>query len=51
MDRVYQAEAAAVAGRYDARDGNGYYARQLAALDRLLPLARPHPLPRRGGGR
>jgi hypothetical protein len=51
VDRVYQAAAAAVAGRYDARDGNDYYTRQLAALDRLLALARPRPLPRRGGGR
>jgi hypothetical protein len=51
LDRVYFAEAAAVSARYDARNGNAYYARSLAELDELLTLARPHPLPRRGGGK
>jgi hypothetical protein len=51
LDRLYSAQAAAVAGRYDTRDGNDYYARQLADLDELLSLVRPHPLPRRGGER
>jgi hypothetical protein len=41
---VYRAQAAGVAARYDARDGNDYYARQLAGLDDLLELARPIPL-------
>jgi hypothetical protein len=49
LARVYRAEAAAVAARYDARDGNDYYARHLAGVDELPALARPHPLPRRGG--
>jgi hypothetical protein len=43
LERVYWEQAAAVAARYDARDGNDYYARQLAGLDQLLALARPHP--------
>lgn len=41
---VYRSEAAAVAARYDVRDGNNYYARQLTGLDGLLGLARPVPL-------
>jgi hypothetical protein len=51
LDRVYREQAAAVAARYDARDGNDFYARQLAGLDELLALARPHPLRGRGGER
>jgi len=51
LDRVYHAEAAAVAARYDARNGNDYYTRQLAGLTELEALARPHPLPSPGGGR
>jgi hypothetical protein len=51
LDRVYWEQAAAVGTRYDTRDGNDYYARQLASLDTLLALARPHPLHARGGER
>jgi hypothetical protein len=51
LDRVYWGQAAAVSTRYDTRDGNDYYARQLAGLDTLLALARPHPLRARGGER
>ena len=51
LERVYREQAVAVAARYDARDGNDYYARQLAGLDRLLALARPHPLRPRDGER
>lgn len=49
LDGVYFVQATGVAARYDARDGNNYYARLLAQLDNLLTLARPHPLARRGG--
>lgn len=51
LDRIYWEQAAAVAARYDARDGNDYYARQLAGIEELLALARPHPLRGRGGER
>jgi hypothetical protein len=51
LDRVYWEQAAAVAARYDARDGNDYYVRQLTGLEELLALARPHPLRARGGER
>lgn len=49
LDRVYWEQAAAVAARFDARDGNDYYARQLAGLHELLALRRPYPLRGRRG--
>lgn len=49
LDRVYEAEAADVCARYDARDGNDYYARLLTANNELLSLAEPRTLPRRSG--
>lgn len=51
LERVYREQSAAVAARYDARDGNDYYARQLAGLDKLLAAARPYPLRGPGGER
>jgi hypothetical protein len=51
LERVYQAEASDVCKRYDARDGNEYYARLLAGNCELLSLAVPNPLDRKSGAK
>ena len=44
LERIYHAEAAAVASRYDRRNGNDYYARFLLGMSAVTELARPYPI-------
>lgn len=44
LERVYHVAAAAVAARYDRRNGNDYYARFLNELTEITQLSRPFPI-------